>query len=257
VTEADWLTCGAPEALLRYLFGHTEEQSRWFGWLRRSGPAPETPARPPVSRRKLRLLTVAYCRRVADLLVDPSSCAALEVAEQDADGLVDRQQVTKAEADAAAAAELAFDSSRSTALDAILLSNRSAHRAAANAAQAVWEAIRGRHLWTATQFAVQAATYAIDSGADAAWAVEALGVGTQLKLIRHVTGNPFCPYGAPSSWPGAVVALAEALYSGADAGFALHDALLESGYPELAEHFQAETWHPKGCWAVDAILGKR
>jgi hypothetical protein len=52
-----------------------------------------------------------------------------------------------------------------------------------------------------------------------------------------------------------VVRLAEALYAGADCGFALHDALLEIGYTDLAEHFR-EPCHPKGCWAVDLILGR-
>jgi hypothetical protein len=44
--------------------------------------------------------------------------------------------------------------------------------------------------------------------------------------------------------------------TGADACFALHDALLESGFPDLAAHFMEEQFHPKGCWAVDMILGK-
>jgi hypothetical protein len=25
---------------------------------------------------------------------------------------------------------------------------------------------------------------------------------------------------------------------------------------KLTEHFQQETWHPKGCWAMDLILEK-
>jgi hypothetical protein len=76
------------------------------------------------------------------------------------------------------------------------------------------------------------------------------------ELLRHIFGNPFRPYPAPPSWPAAVVSLAEAVYNGADATFALHDALLEAGHPELAAHFQAEQSHPKGCWAVDMIIGK-
>jgi hypothetical protein len=63
------------------------------------------------------------------------------------------------------------------------------------------------------------------------------------------------PLPAPPSWPAAVVSLAEAIYNGADACFALHDALLESGFPDLAAHFM-EQGHPKGCWALDTILGK-
>jgi hypothetical protein len=46
------------------------------------------------------------------------------------------------------------------------------------------------------------------------------------------------------------------LYDGADVRLVLHDALLDAGHAELAEHFAKEEWHPKGCWATDAILGK-
>jgi hypothetical protein len=53
-----------------------------------------------------------------------------------------------------------------------------------------------------------------------------------------------------------VVGLAQAIYNGADAGFALHDALLEAGHRDLATHFQAEQLHPKGCWAVDLLLAR-
>jgi hypothetical protein len=37
----------------------------------------------------------------------------------------------------------------------------------------------------------------------------------------------------------------------------LHDALLDAGLAELAEHFAAgEEGHPKGCWALDALTGR-
>jgi len=65
-------------------------------------------------------------------------------------------------------------------------------------------------------------------------------------LLRH----------KPMSLPLAVVQLAESLYAGQDCAFALHDALLEAGHAELAEHFREEKSHPKGCWVVDLILGK-
>jgi hypothetical protein len=60
----------------------------------------------------------------------------------------------------------------------------------------------------------------------------------------------------PASWPSSVAALAAALYDGEDCSYALADALMEAGHVELAEYFQ-EPGHPKGCWAVDAILGKQ
>ena len=74
-------------------------------------------------------------------------------------------------------------------------------------------------------------------------------------LLRHIIGNPFRPYQPPSSWPASVVKLAQAAYDQQPCHFALHDALLEAGHVELAEHFK-ESYHPKGCYALDAILGK-
>jgi hypothetical protein len=44
------------------------------------------------------------------------------------------------------------------------------------------------------------------------------------------------------------------MYAGEDRSFALHDALLEAGHAELADHFRAKD-HPKGCWVLDLILG--
>jgi hypothetical protein len=78
----------------------------------------------------------------------------------------------------------------------------------------------------------------------------------QTATLRHIFGNPFRPYPAPVTWPSTVVQLAESLYNGQDCAFALHDALLEAGHAELAEHFREEKSHPKGCWVVDLVLGK-
>jgi len=78
----------------------------------------------------------------------------------------------------------------------------------------------------------------------------------QCDLLRHIFGNPFRPYPIPDSWPSTVTHLADAFYNGQDCAFALHDALLDAGHAELADHFCQETTHPKGCWALDLILGK-
>lgn len=80
--------------------------------------------------------------------------------------------------------------------------------------------------------------------------------GEQAALLRHLIGNPFYPFMPPSSWPSNITALAHALYNAEDCHYALADALMESGHVELAEHFQ-EPGHPKGCWAMDIILGKQ
>lgn len=79
----------------------------------------------------------------------------------------------------------------------------------------------------------------------------------QLGLLRHVIGNPYRPSPSATYWPSTVVQLANALYEGEDCDFALHDALLDAGHPNLADHFHQEQQHPKGCWAVDLLLDKK
>ena len=77
----------------------------------------------------------------------------------------------------------------------------------------------------------------------------------QADLVRHIVGNPFRSPKMPQTWPSDVTHLAAALYEGDDCAFALADALEEAGLSEWAAHFRQPD-HPKGCWALDAILGK-
>jgi hypothetical protein len=78
----------------------------------------------------------------------------------------------------------------------------------------------------------------------------------QVHLLRHIVGNPFQPCPA-AQYTTTLLQLAEAAYQGQDCLFALHDALVDAGHQVLAEHFKAEPWHPKGCWALDLLLGKK
>jgi len=75
------------------------------------------------------------------------------------------------------------------------------------------------------------------------------------EILNHIFGNPFRPPPPRPDLPVAAEELAAALYAGEPCHFALHDALLEAGHSDLAEHFR-EAGHPKGCWALDLILGK-
>jgi hypothetical protein len=77
----------------------------------------------------------------------------------------------------------------------------------------------------------------------------------QAALLRHVVGNPFQRKVAIGLLSSAISTLADALYTGEPCHYALHDALLEAGHADLAAHFR-EPYHPKGCWALDLILGK-
>jgi hypothetical protein len=78
----------------------------------------------------------------------------------------------------------------------------------------------------------------------------------QASLLRHIIGNPFRSFPTMPHWPETVVQLAQSLYDGTDCAFALHDALLDAGLGEFADHFMNEAGHPKGCWLLDLLLQK-
>jgi hypothetical protein len=77
----------------------------------------------------------------------------------------------------------------------------------------------------------------------------------QASLLRHVFGNPFRPHQRLLHIPTIVRDLAEAMYQKElTATGPLHDALLDAGFTDLAEHFRDPTeWHPNGCWAIELL----
>lgn len=172
------------------------------------------------SERKWRLFAVACCRRLWDSLTADDR-HAVDVAELFADGR-------------------ASDEDRDAARNSGTQAGPGLLPAPARAAGAATFA----HGWSA---ACYVANHAAAAGLDEQ---------TQCMLIREVFGNPFRPYPAPDHWPSHVIQLANAIYNGDDCGFALADALLEAGHPELADHFRQEQSHPKGCWVVDLVLGR-
>lgn len=187
------------------------------------------------SDRKMRLFACA-CARQDRKSSDIDELKVIEVAERLADGLATEEEVCSARS-ANDAFNAAAESVKHAVQDSCDASAAAAGKAAVEAARLV--GVPPEHL---------------DSIYDSAFTAE---LAELARLMRHIVGNPFRPYPVPSSWPVDVVHLAEALYGGADAAFALADALLEAGHPELAEHLRQEAWHPKGCWAIDVITGRK
>ncbi len=186
------------------------------------------------SARKLRLFACACCRRIWHLLVYKPSRHAVEVAEAFADGKASSRALEKACGLADTEEEL----------------HPSAQYAAFNAARD-----------EGCDDSESAAAFAVDAMAETSDAEDhtrATEEAAQCDLLRHIFGNPFRPLPSIDDVPTFVRKLAEGVYQQNKTAIGpLHDALLDAGLTDLAEHFtDPNEWHPKGCWALD-LLTKR
>jgi hypothetical protein len=82
-----------------------------------------------------------------------------------------------------------------------------------------------------------------------------------IELIRDLFGNPFRPVTIDPAWlTRNVIAIAEGIYEAHafDGMPILADVLEESGCndAEILDHCRSPAEHVRGCWVVDAILGK-
>jgi hypothetical protein len=83
----------------------------------------------------------------------------------------------------------------------------------------------------------------------------------QVRLMRCIFGNPFCPVTVKPQWLTSIaVSLARTIYEerAFDRLPILADALEDAGCDEseLLAHCRCEGPHIRGCWVVDAMLGK-
>jgi len=182
--------------------------------------------------RKLRLFATALCRLRWHLLRDQRSRQGVEAAEAVADGIMTERQRNEAQLDA------------QDAYENLLTTNE-------HAAQAVVHAL-DCHPYLAAEGVSIVFRNAVE---EASWRVKETESQDQVAVLRHIFGNPFRPVVLTEPVPTVVRDLAKALYAGQNCHLPLCDALLEAGHADLAEHFRAAE-HPKGCWALDAILGK-
>jgi hypothetical protein len=225
MTEAEWLACSAAEypdftrdAMLDELSGKA-------------------------SIRKLRFFACACCRCIWDLLTDERSRAAIEVAEQHADGDATDKELAKA--------------------------MRAAQRAVARAKGAVARVAAWAPYWASTS--VQTAVEAISLAGQTAMQVMNVFRGDwktpakhQCVLLLDIFRNPFQP--SPSvdpSWltwnSGTVPRMARAMYDERSFDLPiLADALEDAGCAdsEILLHCRGPGPHVRGCWVLDLVLGK-
>lgn len=236
MTEAEWLACAEPGPMLA-----------WLGER--------------IGGRKVRLFACACCRQIDHLITVPACREAVAMAERFADGLVAAGPCRAAYEAAQHARPLFLDGNGPATWVAI------DNLDAADAAEiARMVAVATAKVVTASSYSsarAAGATGAPPAAQAAAWAsydearqsAEAEVYREQADLLREIVGNPWRPPEPVGELPGTVVQLADAMAAGEDVAFALHDALLEAGRADLAEHFRGGR-HPRGCWALDAILGR-
>lgn len=203
MTQNEWQTASEPQALLAHL-----QQS--------GNPSP----------RKLRLFAVACSRRLWPH-IDTLGRAAVEIAEQFADGMASPEQMR--------AARLACQGAGS---------------------QAAWYAAASNPAIGARNAARSAQSAAAQTGSETA---ELLA---QAKLLREVFGNPFQPVLYDLFWlrEKLTVELAQSIYD--DSAFErmpeLADALHTAGCHDSAilNHCRQTEPHVRGCWLLDLVLRK-
>ncbi|MCI0465045.1 MAG: hypothetical protein L0Z62_49625 [Gemmataceae bacterium] len=216
-----------------------------------------------IGPRRMRLLAVAFCARIAHLLPDDACRAWLEVARRYADGQARRTDLVPVHD----AAERRYDRSCGRW-------KTPRQRATTWALRAVRWATHPTQLYYAQSAANDAAEAANDFAnadtPDPAGYLEADLVehpaecAAQLQIIRDVLGWPLVPAGSVEcwrAWEGAeVLRLARTIYQEQrfEAMPLLGEALAAAGCTDAAilAHARQPGEHVRGCWLLDLVLGK-
>jgi hypothetical protein len=258
MTEDDWLRCATkPKAMLPRL------------GRRAAG-------------RRLQLLACAVCRLAWDAVPDPACRAAVAAAARLADGLIEpdefqafaraaREEQEGVFAERAAVVRRALDVGIDPSGE---VPRATARLAAANAVLAALSADLADGVRAAIDWVEGAAVHTWVPRADRRAAKAAVRAEV-CRLIREVFGSPFRVYRPQPGFAGGGLLLpdgstfhvpetARAIADGAAADQAFDrlpivaDALEDAGCPDrvLLDHLRHGTGHVRGCWAVDAVLGR-
>ena len=239
-----------------------------------------------LTERKLRLFACACCRRLWHRLEDNRLRAAIEVAEKFADSQATPEDLANARSKAAeflnsyimtywpdsilVTDDTDFDNLNAEQRDALQMASQ----------RYCWDAEEDRRRWAvrhAAEAIVAASSRDGDGGRPYLHHVEAVileiseaqaeCVGReaerhqQADLLRDIFGNPFHPVIINPAWLSPVAAsLAQGIYEGRsfDGIPILGDALEEAGCDnaDILDHCRSRAGHVRGCWVVDALLGK-
>jgi hypothetical protein len=182
--------------------------------------------------RKIRLFSVACCRRIAHMFKDAKCDEAVDVCELFADGEVSQKRLKQVE-----------KSSHTTITSRIPLTQ-------AWARDAAWRTSRVEEFWEGAESCLRAVKH------------KPAEVKAQTELFRDIFRNPFQRAKREQAWLTTdALLLAQGIY--ADRAFdrmpILADALQDAGCnnEEVLHHCRdANQVHVRGCWVVDLLLGK-
>jgi hypothetical protein len=227
MTESEWNACTQLEPMLAFVTGRASE-------------------------RKLRLFSCACCRRAWHLMTDSRHRRVVEAAERFADN--PQQEEEFADAMQAVTALWALIPDRHEG-DVIARYMTSATRHLEGATAAPW----------AASFAARGLACLAGAEGDPRWnAARRAEEEMQCRLLRDIIGDPSRPFQFDAAWlvgPGAAaVAQARAIYG--EGRFAdvpsLAETLERAGCHDSAvlDHCREPNIHVRGCWVVDALLGR-
>ncbi|MDB5306908.1 MAG: hypothetical protein JWO38_1110 [Gemmataceae bacterium] len=228
MTEAEWPAWEYPTPMLGFLRGKASD-------------------------RKLRLFGVACCRRIRPLLTDNSMQAAVEGAEQYADGRVGQDEFENA----AAEVEAIGNGLRHQCFAELNNSGR-CHAVVGETGQLI-------NPVQATEFVAYRKPEPELVASSAAQGVspdtQTEDRSAQYELVRCVFGNPYRPVSTDRSWLSTtVLSLARQMYESRDFSPMpiLADALQDAGCDDddVLSHCRGPGPHVRGCWVVDLVLGK-
>jgi hypothetical protein len=229
MTEREWLECTDPAPMLEFLSER-------------------------VTERKQRLFGVACCKRCLHLLSDERSRIAVEVAERYADGKASEAELQYAALASSEAAGLGgYAGDDSWGRNSFAAGTGSPARAAAWAA--TW-----RHAGS-IELSNAAATASVPT-----WGQRKQEFSVQANLLRCIFGSLlFHPVTINPAWltwnDGTVRRIAQSIYD--ERAFErmpiLADALTDAGcdITDILNHCRNNGPHVRGCWVVDAVLGKK
>jgi hypothetical protein len=249
LTEEDWRTSADPWRMLRYLQQH------------------QRISRTPGGARRLRLLAVAFCRRVEHLMDEPCR-AAVAVAERYADGKVRKAELEAAgveaeEVERAANEQIRTLNSPRDATDWVPFHRVRMLAGMARGATRTYGLLRWVQLVASS--VAHVLTYDPALGPEKRAEAGQTEAAAQAELIRDVFGNPFRPTPAvENAWlawnHGIIDKMARVLDDerAFDRMPVLADALEEAGCTnaEILDHCRRTGPHTRGCWLIDLLTGK-